>query len=406
MFGDSIKNILTVDSLPSGSQSTPPSEPPASTNPRSRSGFIPALDGLRGIAVILVLLHHLTIYRPTEGFHQWVAVVPLLGWVGVDLFFVLSGFLITGLLIDARGGERYFSSFYARRTLRIFPLYYLVLFLALVVLPNFPAVHRVLVGPYPLPPLLPYWLYLTNFSIADRGLVHGLLDVAWSLAIEEQFYLLWPVVIWVCPPRLVGWLCAVIIVTAPLARWYGLSRGLDPLAVYVLPWFRLDGLATGAIVAWLLRRGHLPELSRWAPLAAFAGLGGFAAIVVESGDSWWWQPLIQKVGYSLIALVGAAALVRALQGQADSLWPRMLSAGWLRAFGKYSYCLYLTHLAVMRAVREYVFDPNEIAMLSESPWIGQSLFYAAVIAPSFALAWVSWRVFEAPILALKARFPY
>jgi len=391
----------------SGLPSSPtPPDPPAPKNPRSHSGLIPALDGLRGIAILLVLFHHLTIYRPTEGVDQWIAVFPLLGWVGVDLFFVLSGFLITGLLIDARGGERFFSSFYARRTLRIFPLYYLVLFLALVVLPNFPAVHRVLVGPYPLPPLMPYWLYLTNFSIADRGLVHGLLDVAWSLAIEEQFYLLWPLVIWLCPPRLVGWLCAVIIAAEPLARWYGLSRGVDPLAVYVLPWFRLDGLATGALVAWVVRQGHLPSLSRWAPLTAVAGIAGFAAVVVASGDAWWWQPLIQKMGYSLIALIGAAALVRAVNQPADSLWPRLLSVGWLRAFGKYSYCLYLTHLAVMRATREYVFDPNRIDWLAASPWLGQSLFYIAVIVPSLAVAWVSWRAFEAPILALKARFPY
>jgi peptidoglycan/LPS O-acetylase OafA/YrhL len=119
----------------------------ARMNQRAHTGFIPALDGLRGIAIILVLLHHLTTYRPTRGVDMWIASVPLIGWAGVDLFFVLSGFLITGILIDARGGRRYFTSFYARRTLRIFPLYYLVLFLALVVLPNFAALHKVLVGP-------------------------------------------------------------------------------------------------------------------------------------------------------------------------------------------------------------------------------------------------------------------
>ena len=375
-------------------------------NQRAHTGFIPALDGLRGIAIILVLLHHLTTYRPTRGIDMWIASVPLIGWAGVDLFFVLSGFLITGILIDARGGRRYFTSFYARRTLRIFPLYYLVLFLALVVLPNFAALHKVLVGPYPLPPLLPYWLYLTNFSIADRGLVHGLLDVSWSLAVEEQFYLVWAVVIWLCPPRLVGWLCGAIIVAEPLARWFALSRGVEPLSVYVLPWFRLDGLATGALVAWLLRRGHMPSLDRWAPLAAAAGVLGFIAIAYKSGDSWWWQPLIQKVGFSLIALTAGAMVVSAVGRPAHTLWPRLLSVGWLRAFGKYSYCLYLTHLAVMRAIRGYVFDPAKVEMLANDPWTGQVLFYAVAIAPAFALAWVSWRTFEAPILALKAKFPY
>ena len=103
--------------------------------------FIPALDGLRGIAIILVLLHHLTIYRPTSGVDAMDRERAVVRLVGVDLFFVLSGFLITGILLDTRGSERYFSSFYARRTLRIFPLYYLVVFLALVVLPLLPRLH-------------------------------------------------------------------------------------------------------------------------------------------------------------------------------------------------------------------------------------------------------------------------
>src|SRR5687767_2907742 len=174
---------------------------------RRETGFIPALDGLRGIAIILVMLHHFTYYRPNSGIDAQIASVLFFGWAGVDLFFVLSGFLITGILLDTRDSKRYFSTFYARRTLRIFPLYYLVLLLAFVVLPKFPALHPVLlgqVGPVDLPPQWPYWLYLTNFSIADGGWVHGWVDVAWSLAIEEQFYLVWPLMIWLCPPRLVA----------------------------------------------------------------------------------------------------------------------------------------------------------------------------------------------------------
>ena len=131
---------------------------------RPQAGFIPALDGLRGIAILLVMLHHFTYYRPTEGIDGLIGDVLFFGWTGVDLFFVLSGFLISGILLDARGSERYFTTFYARRILRIFPLYYLVLFIAFVVLPWFPAVHAVLVGEHASPPQWPYWFYLTNFS--------------------------------------------------------------------------------------------------------------------------------------------------------------------------------------------------------------------------------------------------
>jgi peptidoglycan/LPS O-acetylase OafA/YrhL len=113
---------------------------------RREAGFIPALDGLRGIAIILVMVHHFTLYQPAAGIDALIGSVISFFWIGVDLFFVLSGFLITGILLDTRDSPRYFTSFYARRTLRIFPLYYLVLFVALVVLPNFPAVDAVLAG--------------------------------------------------------------------------------------------------------------------------------------------------------------------------------------------------------------------------------------------------------------------
>jgi peptidoglycan/LPS O-acetylase OafA/YrhL len=374
---------------------------------RAQAGFIPALDGLRGIAIILVMLHHFTYYRPTSGIDEQIVSVLIFFWTGVDLFFVLSGFLITGILLDTRGSERYFTNFYARRILRIFPLYYLILFLALVVLPMFPAVHSVLIGQddaVALPPQWPYWLYLTNFSIADRGWVHGWVDVAWSLAIEEQFYLVWPLVIWLCPPRLVAWLCTAIFIAEVFARSGARANDVAVLPIYVITWFRLDGLVIGALLAVALRRGIMPDLGRLAPVVVIVGVAGLIVVTIMGGHTWWWNRRMQQFGYSLIAVIAGAMLVGAITRPADSLWPRMLSAGWLRAFGKYSYCLYLIHLPVMRAVREYVFNPEET--LAIAPWIGQVLFYGAATAPAFALAWLSWRWFEAPILRLKERFPY
>ena len=373
---------------------------------RQHAGFIPALDGLRGIAIILVMLHHFTYYRPETGIDRVIAGVPLFGWVGVDLFFVLSGFLITGILLDTRGSAHYFTSFYARRTLRIFPLYYLVLFLALVVLPQFPSVHTVLAGDIEMPPQWPYWLYLTNFSIADRGFVHGWLDVGWSLAIEEHFYLVWPLVIWLCPTRPVVWLCTGIFVAEVFARSYARAIDVPVLPLYVVTWFRLDGLVIGALLAVAQRRGMMPGLDRLVPVVVGAGVAGMIAIVILGGHTWWWNRRMQQFGYSLIAVIAGAMLVSAISRPAGSLWPRMLSAGWLRAFGKYSYCLYLIHIPVMRAVREWVFNPDEYETLAIAPWIGQGLFYPMAAAPAFALAWLSWRFFEAPILRLKAKFPY
>ena len=380
---------------------------------KPQAGFIPALDGLRGIAIILVMLHHLTYLRPTSGIEALIGSVLFFFWTGVDLFFVLSGFLITGILLDTRGNDRYFTTFYARRTLRIFPLYYLVLFVALVVLPKFPAVHAVLIGQdasVDLPPQWPYWLYLTNFSVADRGWVHGWVDIGWSLAIEEHFYLVWPLVIWLCPPRLVVWLCTAIFVAEVFARSSARASEVPPLAqalpIYVITWFRLDGLVIGALLAVALRRGIMPALDRLVPAVVIAGVAGLIAVTILGGHTWWWNRRMQQFGYSLIAVTAGAMLVSAINRPADSLWPRMLSAGWLRAFGKYSYGLYLIHLPVMRAVREYVFNPLQLETIGITPWIEQMLFYGAATAPAFALAWVSWRFFEAPILRLKVRFPY
>jgi peptidoglycan/LPS O-acetylase OafA/YrhL len=373
---------------------------------KPHQGFIPALDGLRGIAIILVLIHHATLYRPDQGVDGWIAILPLSGWWGVDLFFVLSGYLITGILLDSRDSKNYYSSFYARRALRIFPLYYLCLFLGLVLLPLFPELHRVIVGPYELPPKLPYWLYLTNFSIADRGMVHGWLDVAWSLAIEEQFYIVWALVVFFCPPRFLGILCTALLIFGPLARTSAIHNGVQPEDIYVITLYRLDGLAMGAFLAWAQRYARLPSSGRATALIGAVATAGMLWIVIDTGDAWWWNARMQQIGFSLIALTGAAMLIGAVTLPASNWWPRMLSAGWLRAFGKYSYCLYLIHLPIMRMVRDYVFEPREYNYLFPSPWVAQVIFYVLATAPAFALAMLSWRVFEAPILKLKSRFPY
>ena len=380
---------------------------------RPEAGFIPALDGLRGVAIIMVMLHHFTYFRQTTGFDGPLGSVLAFCWSGVDLFFVLSGFLITGILLDTRRSEHYFTNFYARRILRIFPLYYLVLVLAFVVLPKFPAVYAVLTGQLDVPPVeqpdapqWQYWVFLTNVLIAERGWVHGLVDIGWSLAIEEQFYLVWPLVIWLCPPRLVAALCAVILVAEPIARIYGRAHDYISLWLYVLTVYRLDGLAVGALLALAQRRGLLPMLDRWVPFVIIVCVAGLVACAILGGHPWWWNRRMQQYGYSLIAVAAGALLVSAINRPADSLWPRMLSAGWLRAFGKYSFALYLIHLPVMRAVREYVINPGEYETLGMPRWVAQVLFYVASAAPAFALAWLSWRLFEAPILSLKAHFRY
>jgi peptidoglycan/LPS O-acetylase OafA/YrhL len=368
--------------------------------------YTPALDGIRGIAIILVLLHHFTIFDPTTAFGAWMGFVALLGWSGVDLFFVLSGFLITGILIDARGSDRYFTSFYARRTLRIFPLYYLVVFVSSVVLPFFPRWHALLVGPDNIPQW-PYWTYLVNFAIADRdAFQHGVLDVAWSLAIEEQFYLVWAVVVWLLSPRWLGALCAAIVVAAPIARTLALQDSALTVDVYVLPHFRADTLALGGLLAWSARRGVLLPFARAAAWLPVAAVGGAIGLALADGSPWWSGLWTQRLGYSLFALAGGGLIVAAITRPPESRLPSLLSVGWLRAFGKYSYCMYLIHLPVSRVMQEFVLAPADFPVVLGAMWPAQVGYYVLATIPTFAIGWLSWRLFEAPILRLKSKFPY
>src|SRR5208283_2319721 len=147
---------------------------------------IPQLDAVRGIAILIVIFHN-SLYRfpslPLQSLFSY-------GWMGVDLFFVLSGFLITGILVDTKQSEGYFKNFYARRCLRIWPLYYSVLFLMFVAVP---LVHPS-IGSVVIARSSPWWAYLfflQNFLVHSQVSAAGPLGVTWSVAIEEQFYLVW-----------------------------------------------------------------------------------------------------------------------------------------------------------------------------------------------------------------------
>jgi len=181
-----------------------------------------SLDGLRAIAIILVFLHHMKGQMPvvnwftfylTEYLHQ--------GWMGVDLFFVLSGFLITGILLDTREASNYFTGFYARRVLRIFPLYYVVLTTVIIAgcLLNSPDVTATL--PLPKDRWL-YYCYMTNWlGLWKAHLGPGYANYLahfWSLAVEEQFYLTWPLIVWVIRPRMLPWVAGTLAVLAALTR--------------------------------------------------------------------------------------------------------------------------------------------------------------------------------------------
>ena len=378
----------------------------------------PRLDGLRGLAILLVMLAHTTRFDLAKGpLGVALTAVPSLGWTGVDLFFVLSGFLITGILLRSKRSPNYYRSFYARRFLRIFPLYYAVLAFFLLLVPrlfeSFNAWWTLGAradGAW-------YWLYLSNLRMALGGERHPL-DVSWSLAVEEHFYLIWPFVVRYVDERRLLAICGFVAAGAFAVRCALLAAGAVPVAAYVLTPARLDTLATGAALAIVaVRSGSLGALARPARIALPAALALFAAGVVAlratrpvaadwvelvEGLSLTTRPLMMTLGFTLLCVVSGALLVAVLTAPASAWLARGFETRALRDLGKYSYALYLLH------------GPAGTLVGIHFPWarfedhwvLGQAGFWVLSMGLALGLARLSWVAFEAPLLRLKRYFPY
>lgn len=380
-----------------------PAEPPADRH-------VPALDGIRGLAILLVLAHHQTVMGGRTTADRLFLKFTDLGWCGVDLFFVLSGFLITGILLDSKAAPAYFRNFYARRVLRIFPLYYTVVFLSVALLPHVPQIHDLILS-RPLPPDQNaefHWLYLSNFLFAEqKDFGHPTLGLAWSLAIEEQFYAVWPLLVWLLAPSAMMRLCALLVVGALVLRTAMVAMGAHPVPVYVLPFARMDALALGALLALAARRdGGLPAIAR---PAGWTGLAALAVVLilwaVDRNNDRWEHPAMQTIGFSALAVGFAALLTRVLTAAPASVTARTFRHPTLRMFGKYSYALYLLHIPAQVFVERQWFQPSPIPPVLGSEIPAQLAFFAAATAVSLALAWASWHLIEKHFLALKRFFP-
>ena len=385
-----------------------------------RAKHVPVLDGIRGLAILLVMACHFTSYGGQHAFDVWFQYLAWWGWVGVDLFFVLSGYLITGILLDTRDRPRFFRDFYARRVLRIFPLYYAVLVFSLFVLPRFlPPGHAArfesIAGDEPW-----YWTYLQNFAIARAGRTrHGVLDITWSLAIEEQFYLVWPAVVYLCSRRALERIALSLFAVALAARAVGsLVYHLPTFSIYVLTPCRVDALAAGALLALRARApgglaALVPAARRVGPLAALAALAlgvvekltGVAS-TYEPGQG----PCSIVVAFTLWALTFGALLVLVVEAPAGALLHSVFASRVLRFFGMYSYGLYLVHLPVRAAVAIRVYGPTyrSPAHPFVSVWgteiFGQVLFYPLALAAVVPVAWLSYHLYEKHFLKLKRYF--
>jgi peptidoglycan/LPS O-acetylase OafA/YrhL len=349
--------------------------------------YIPQFDGLRGVSILGVFAAHSEFLSalPYTHFLEY-------GRVGVDLFFVLSGFLITGILIDAKASPHYFRNFYARRALRIWPLYYLILtFLFLVTTrsESFIGEQTAHVWPY-------FYLYLQNLRL-HLPIPYGL-QPTWSLAIEEQFYLTWPLLVLLLRKRSL----AIILVCASLfsltLRIFGFEHGASLKFVHNFTLCRLDAIAFGCLAAIWLRSRHCTKFlwRRYSALFLLAGAVG----VVAARTFFHQQSTV--ISYSFIAIGFTGLLGMALISDTENTFlGRFLAAGWLRYTGKISYGLYLIHMPIFLSVTAIAHNHS---FISNSTVLNNLAGVAIEVLSAFLLASFSWRFLETPILRLKSYF--
>lgn len=360
----------------------------------------PALDGLRGVAVLGVLAHHFGQHFPSLRHWLWG------GWSGVDLFFVLSGFLITGILLDTKHGPYYWQRFYFRRILRIFPLYYLVLLTVLCLLPALPPFQTPEIGGI-ISRQGWLWSHTSNILIGleqtwpfRAGWLS--LNHTWSLAIEEQFYLVWPWLVLVLDRRRLAWACAGMVVGSLILRFGMTLAGFSTLANYVWTPCRLDSLAIGALIALITRSPAGPAKLRALAPKILAGTGFLLAgtVLATQGFRYLDQPFA-TFGFTLLALFFGAVVVLCLDSHPATGWLNNL---FLRRTGQYSYGIYLFH-HLLSPLYLNLFPPAQLVGWLGSDWGGGLLFLGLACACTWLIAMTSFHLLEAPLLGLCHRWP-
>jgi peptidoglycan/LPS O-acetylase OafA/YrhL len=361
------------------------------------------LDGFRGLACLLVLLLHF-VYAlvPPDVPNapvRYLARGMQFGWIGVDLFFVLSGFLLGGIVIDQRRADNFFRVFYARRAFRIFPLYLAWL-----------ASFWILRGAADWPPGLfddnrPAWAYLLYaqnfFDAALDQWGARWMTITWSLAIEEQFYLVLPALIYVCSGRRRPAILGLLILSAPLLR-YAISLYFPDrqLATYTLLPCRWDALFIGVLAADVIRRPGVVDWlrdNRGLLRGALLMLGTMVALFVHRAP-WPMLPVMREAGYTWVALFAVVLLIAALY---DPVIAPAFRFAPLRYLGMISYGVYVIHPAALGLTHWVLLGGAPVMNSWET--VGVTALAGSL---TLGVAILSYRLVEAPLIAVGRRWRY
>ncbi len=366
----------------------------------------PALDGVRALAVLMVWLNHFGGGAHGGRMLNLLNNIRARGWIGVDVFFVLSGFLITGILYDTRNDSKFFERFFARRAVRIFPVFYLVVAVLLLLTPLFRYEWR--------PGHMWFLVYLGNFFAnrdftlyeiysANHPNARVFIGHFWSLCVEEQFYLLWPLLVWTVRDRVrLLWTAGGISLLALLLR-IGMemhfSRGTCELwIVRTLP-FRMDSLLIGAVLALLLRGADADQWQRRCRWIFIAAMGALVAIFGLFPD--YDSPVLMTIGLTVTALASAGLIGMALRTGSPAF--RFFHLSPLRRLGRYSYGFYIFHVLYGWAwIQFLVFVSSKVHSLALGGLIALPINFAG----TFLISMASYELFEKRFLVLKRGFEY
>lgn len=351
--------------------------------------YYPALDGLRGLAILLVVVYH------NFGFIN----VFFFGWLGVDLFFVLSGFLITDILLKTIGEKNFLRNFFMRRILRIFPLYYFGLVLFLFVIPLFAEHFNV---KYYTDNQFWLWTYLQNWLYIFRNPGQtNTLNHLWSLAVEEQFYLLWPLVILLLrkPKWLLIFISLLLAGVLGLRLWAWINQVADLAYFNLYTFTRIDGICIGCMVALLLRiyPGFLKKYT--SPIVLFFAVMNLAFFFVNRAYDFGF-PYLALAGYTTFAMIFGLLVNEAVTG-GTKLIDFLFNIPVLKFFGRISYGFYVFHWPLY-----ILFSPwliKQFSKFSSGSLLQFSVSLAATVI-AILVSWLSFRYFERYFLKLKTKY--
>ena len=358
----------------------------------SNRSYYPALDGLRGVAILLVVFLHNFDFMNYFFF----------GWLGVDLFFVLSGFLITDILLNTVNDKNFLRNFYMRRVLRIFPLFYLTLIICLLILPSIKSLsldfHYYTENQFWLWTYLQNWLYAFKEPQGDKILLH-----TWSLAVEEQFYLVWPAtILLIRKPKILLIISITVLLAVGFTRYAIWTFKIEDLAYASLYTFtRIDGICIGCMLA-LIMRINADFLKKYTVaivlLMALINFG-FYFLNNRNADT---LPYLALVGYTTFAILFGILVYEAVIGESKII-QLIFNNRILKFFGKISYGLYVYHWPVYVLLFPFfkhfiIINTNIAYRMAE---LGSGIIVTAI---SVIVSVISYRYFEKPFLKLKSRY--